>query len=88
MIVYCIFCKYVIVMCTCIGHIHLRYLLLCAFLIFFTPQCPNVSYFYGPIVPEINNSILFYILLNPKVSQGKSRDTCGTQRKQAIQGAN
>ena len=32
-IVYCILCKYVIVMCTCIGHIHL--LAIMCFLIFF-----------------------------------------------------
>ena len=27
---------------------------------FFTPRCPNVRYFYGHIVPEINYYIIFY----------------------------
>ena len=44
-IVYCILCKYVIVICTCIGHIHLL-AIMCFFNFFFTPQCPNV-YFMG-----------------------------------------
>ena len=36
-----ILCKYVIVMCTCIGQIHLL-AILCFLNFFFTPQCPNV----------------------------------------------
>ena len=42
-------------MYTCIGHIHL----LAIYAFFFTPHYDCIL-FYGPIVPEINYSILFY----------------------------
>ena len=58
MIVYCILCKYVIVMCMCICHIHLL-AIMCFFNFFYTTMS-ECMIFYGPIVPEINYSILFY----------------------------
>ena len=47
-------------MYTCIDHIHL--LAIFAFFFFFTPHYDCIL-FYGPIVPEINYSILFYSIL-------------------------
>ena len=47
-------CKYVIVMCTCIGDIHLL-----AIMCFLKKNYTTMSecmIFYGPIVPEINYS--------------------------------
>ena len=38
-----------------IGPIHLLAIMY-FFIIIFTPRCPNVCFFYGPIVPEINYS--------------------------------
>ena len=51
-----VWCKYVIIMCTCIGHIHL--LAIMCFKKMYTTMAECVI-FYGPIVPEINYSIIF-----------------------------
>ena len=45
-----------------IGPIHLLAIMY-FFIIIFTPRCPNVCFFYGPIVPEINYSLLFYNII-------------------------
>ncbi len=52
-------------MCYCsmgIGPIHLLDIMY-FFIIILTPRCPNVWFFYGPIVPEINYSILIYSII-------------------------
>ena len=47
-----ILCKYVIIMCMCIGHIHLL-AIICSFFYITMSEC---MIFYGPTVPEINYS--------------------------------
>ena len=47
-------------MYTCIGHIHLLAIFASFFFLFFYTTLYDCILFYGPIVPEINYSILFY----------------------------
>ena len=54
-ILYIVYCN----VYTCIGHIHL----LAIYVFFFYTTLYDCILFYGPIVPEINYSILFYSIL-------------------------
>ena len=64
LIEYCILCKYVIVIMY-IGPIHLGLrAIMYFFFFFFYTTMSECMIFYGPIVPEINYSILSYYILS------------------------